>query len=84
MIKAATGLDHNSGHTPLRQPVAAWGPLLRRRSGPQAATDVPLEIAGIMTKAGATACGVPPYGPHAAPLGIDLQTGEKARGEARS
>jgi len=39
---AARGLDHHSGYVPLRQPVAAWGPLLRRRSGPQAVTDVTL------------------------------------------
>jgi len=34
------GLGHSSGHTPWRQPAAAWEPLLRRRSGPQAAADV--------------------------------------------
>jgi len=35
----------------LGQAVAAWGRLLRRRSRPQAATDVTPEVAGIMIKA---------------------------------
>jgi hypothetical protein len=40
VLTSTNGPDHHSGHAPLRQPVAAGGPLLHRRSGPPAATEI--------------------------------------------
>ena len=40
VLTSTNGPDHHSGHAPLRQSVAAGGPLLQRRSGPPAATEI--------------------------------------------
>ena len=51
-VDGRIGLDHHSGLVTLRQPVAAGGPLLRRKRGRPAATDIGLEVTTIVIKAG--------------------------------